>query len=717
MKNSYNIEPKSDLPDSEHSTTKVTLLPRANHTSSVSRLVQKLLPGEVLSKSKILLLAWLVALIALSQILSALQYQSSHFFGLVDGREQSVSFQYPVEIVSLSVVEGEQISVGRQILQVKRHDLNTQTEIIATEISEVKLQHQEYLATTTAKIKSLKSQQLAESAALDRKIKRLATRYRLNKELSSQLINQKTAPKGRSNVLLVELNSLKDSRRHTYNRYQAEIDNLKSQLASNTRPANAKISNLEKQQSELLRQHSALSVTAKFDGNVGSILFKIGEMVKPFKSIMTLHSSSQNIVKGYIHESILNDVAIDQIVWVKSFSSNQSELLVEGKVKSLGKRIIAYPDRLKRSRDVAAFGREVIIELQHKNPLLLSEKVIILLQAEESLFSLDSFKRLVSQWTVFSSAKADIREYDSSVDTDASSIHKRRSLSPILSRVESLIDRQIEASGVILDISSGNFLLISDESDIKPTVVYEMNLSGAIIAVRELENLNKIDDMESISQDNHHVYILASLSADKSGQSKKKRGKFVKLKSTDNGFRLVKAINFKRTLNRLIKSDDTSGELRELISTAIKNKTLDIEAHAVVNNQLYIGLKEPVDDNSNSLILKVDDVNSVFQNKTTSIKLWHSLDFSSITPSLSWRLSDFIFIDDRVLLLTVGNKKNHHSSALWSFDIAEQKLELKEIFQHARAEGISMTSRPGSFMIVFDGGGYKPSQYYLVDEI
>ena len=103
--------------------------------------------------------------------------------------------------------------------------------------------------------------------------------------------------------------------------------------------------------------------------------------------------------------------------------------------------------------------------------------------------------------------------------------------------------------------------------------------------------------------------------------------------------------------------------------------------------------------------------------KTTAIKLWHSLDFSYVTPDLNWRLSDFLFINDRVLLLTVGNKQNKDSSALWSLDVSEQRLQLIEIFENALAEGISTTGNPGKFMIVFDGGGNKHSKYYLIDEL
>lgn len=716
MKNRHNIEsnPGHSAPDIRPS--KVSLLPIANQTSGVGHLIQWLLPRGVLSKSKTLLFAWLLALAGTTQILFSLQHQSTHFFGLVDGKEQSVSFQYPVEIVSLPVVEGQQISAGRQILKVKRNDLTSQIDMLEAQINETYLKHQEYLATTAAAIKTLKAEQSTKSAELDRKIKRLMTRYQLNMELNSSIVNSKVPAKGKSNLLFQELESLKSSRHHTYRGYQAKIDNLQSQLKLKARPANAKISNLEKQKLELIRQQSSLNVAAKFDGNIGSILFKPGETVEPYKPVLTIHSSYQNIVKGYIHESLINDVAINQTVWVKPISKNQSDTVVEGKVKSLGKRIIAYPERLKRNSNISAFGREVIIELQQENPLLLSEKVIVLLQAERPLYLLDNIKRLVSKLSLFGIGDTKAAGNNSTANDIVISLEKQTNLNPIVSQIENIEAQNIEASGIIQNKHSNNFLLISDESDKKHPALYEMNLSGEITSVHKLQNIKNIDDMESISQDDQYIYLLTSLSVNKSGKHKKRRNRFVRLKPLKNDFRVNDELDFNLILKRLSESDNTSPKLSSLISTALKNKEIDIEAHAVIDNNLYIGLKKPLGDNGKSIIVKISDLHSIFENKKTSASLWQSIDFNSVSPDQNWQLSDFIMIDEQLFLLTVGDEPNIRSSAFWSFDIANQKLKLKKVFPNHSAEGISKTKTPGTFMIVFDGGGKENSQYYLFND-
>jgi multidrug resistance efflux pump len=154
------------------------------------------------------------------------------------------------------------------------------------------------------------------------------------------------------------------------------------------RPATAQLSKLEKRKNALLIEQSALKVKASAQAKIGSILYQPGDIVKAFDPVMTMHSTQPHSVKGYIHESVLNDVKIGQKVWIESLGGGSAlTTTIRGKVVSLGSRMVEYPDRLKHQSMTKSFGREVIVELDNENELLLSEKVKVSVNQPQSLLA------------------------------------------------------------------------------------------------------------------------------------------------------------------------------------------------------------------------------------------------------------------------------------------------------------------------------------------
>ena len=270
-------------------------------------------------KTGILLLAWVSALCGAGFLTLTFEGKSRQFFGIAGSREQSISFPYPVEITRVAVVEGEEVEQMTTLVKARRYDLTSEQAIIEDNIDEITSRQREYLAASLAELESLRAQQQTKLVEIDTQIQSLESRYKLNLNLMKDISGVNVNPENSNfSPLLAEVSGLKEKRRHVKMSLQAQIDNLQKQLQTDIRPADVQIAELEKRNVELQRQASDLNVYAKFDGSIGSVLYKPGEQVPPFDPILTLYSSSPSFIKGYIHEELLNEIKVGHRVWVRS---------------------------------------------------------------------------------------------------------------------------------------------------------------------------------------------------------------------------------------------------------------------------------------------------------------------------------------------------------------------------------------------------------------
>ena len=57
-------------------------------------------------------ICWVTALVGIFILSSSFSDKSVHFFGIAGEREQTINFQYPVEVVQSFVVEGKVVEQG-----------------------------------------------------------------------------------------------------------------------------------------------------------------------------------------------------------------------------------------------------------------------------------------------------------------------------------------------------------------------------------------------------------------------------------------------------------------------------------------------------------------------------------------------------------------------------------------------------------------------------
>ncbi|MEP1741611.1 MAG: hypothetical protein ABJI60_14335 [Kangiellaceae bacterium] len=708
---------KTLTPDLE--TNKLVKLVNRDDKNLLGRLRAFFRPANSGTKSRILVYAWFVAIILVSVLLMAIQTESTHFFGIVEGKQQAISFQHPVDIVKINVVEGQEVERGESLLQVRRNDLSSSIAILDDKISEIQLANSEFLATTKAKVKMLKAQQRAKYNELSTAINRLETRHKLNTKLQSKANSKVVDRISPNNILVSEMKDLKASRWHTNNSFQAQIDNLTEQLELDERPANAQLAELDKRKFELLRQQSELNVSALFLGSVGSILYKPGETVEPFKPIVTLHSANPNIVKGYIHESILNNIEIGQTVWVKSLSAKVKSRVYEGIVQSLGSRMIEYPIRLRRDKNVLSFGREVVVRVKDESRFLLSEKVIVSLAKPQSFLEIraideatDFIKRLVGLPTVKVLQNLLVER-----NINQSALTSIKSKSPLISSVS------FEASGIIPSKRENHYLVISDELVAGKPIIALMNRLGELTSALDLIGGPEIDDLESISYFKDSVYLMSSLSYSKRKKLKQKRRLLFQVVEKSESLEVVQHIDIYDKLVKFSTLERVNQKTKKLLSNRINNRDLEIESHFVDNNSLFIGLKSPRKDNSRIIILKISEIDSFMQGRLTNISIWKELDpyfndgsKSGDLKAEKWFLTDMALRGNELYLLTVDrsneNTKGQQKSAVWQFDTLSNTPSKRLVFEHRAAEGLLIDNAKNELIVVFDEGGEGNSKFF-----
>ncbi|BCG63591.1 MAG: hypothetical protein methR_P1319 [Methyloprofundus sp.] len=628
---------------------------------------------------------WVISLIGMFILSDSFSDKSQHFFGIAGEREQTISFQYPVEVVRVFGRAGAEIEQGAPILEVRRQQLNAELATISQEIRQHELQKQETNNTINSQLAGLSAKKQAIIADMDRQIHTLEFRLQINANMLNSMTENQVNP-----VVIndnTELADLKKKRRYLIAGVQAEIGHLTEQLHSSSRPIDAQINELYHRQRDLQRQDVSLKVTALFDGRIGNVNFKAGELVPPYQPIISVQSKIPRYVKGYIHENILNDVQIGQAVWVKSIAQHQAVPTIMGVVESLGKRIIEYPDRLKKNPMIPTWGREVVVRLNNlQHSLLFGEKVEVLLEHPP----------------LATAVALGISTANAAVNIPAVVL-------PITTNNSAVKLGTIEASGVVWNSQAGHYLLVSDEQHQGKPGVFIMQDEGVITARLKMRKNLDIDDLESISFDGDYVYILSSSSHSANGNLKSKRKKLVRFQYQDQQVIKQQAVDFYAILKD-IRDRQLSVDLMTFLNQAITEQTLDIESHFVENNTLYIGFKAPNIGSDNTLIIKIDNVDALFSGAMPHAEIWQTFKLLNPETGEPMRLSDMIHINDQLILLSTSPSVMKNS-VLWRYQLDSGKLTKIRQFHDLQAEGLAYNPEKSLLTVVFDEGSHLTSKY------
>jgi multidrug resistance efflux pump len=633
-------------------------------------------------------MVWGAAIVGAAALATSFHGKSEYFYGIVGSKEQVISFQYPVEIVKVHVVEGKGVATGQQLVEVKRYDLSAGQNTLQEQIKRVSLQKRESTNTLSSQVANLTAQRDASLADVDSQIHAIERKLTALESISG--IEKHSVPANPP-----ELIDLRQKRHSIEKASQAEIANLNSQLNAGSRPIDAQIAELQQIKTESQRQTEALKVGALFDGRVSSINFKVGELVPAYQPILTVHSRTPADIKGYIHENVLNEVKVGQTVWVKSIGSTPVNPTHEAVVEGLGNRIVEYPVRLRRNQAVTAWGREVVVKLKNEdNALLFGEKVELSLVKK-------------SDWpmhTLMGTANANTQSTRSNTK-----IQSDDSPRTMLSDNEKIQTDAVEASGIWWNANESHYLMVSDEVYDNKPAIFIVNENMRITQQLKMHSPIEMDDLESISSDGEYVYVLSSLSYNKNNKLKAKRKKLVRFKYHKDSVTSQQEVDLYEVLVDL-GNVQTKTRLSTFLQKALSEHSQDIEAHFVKDGNLYIGFKAPHGDSKTTVIVELSNVATLFSGQKVAGKIWKEIELNDPETGKPSHLSDMVIIKDKIYMLS-GTGKSVKNSFLWSYGLEDGKLSMRKKFPGVIAEGLAYRTDIGAMAVVFDEGNQKQSKY------
>lgn len=436
-------------------------------------------------------------------------------------------------------------------------------------------------------------------------------------------------------------------------------------------PLAIQLKSLKYQLGILEKEKNELYIFASFDGHIGSVNYKRGESVSPFTPIVTMHNKTPSFVRGYIHENIANGVIEDAVVEITTMTSNKG---IQGKVSSIGTRIIELPERFRRSESEKIWGREVMVRLPESNELLLGEKVF--LEVKEN------------------PTKVKKRSIADSVENLDEQVIEMTIPKSILKK------EKIEPSGIVYIKELNKYLVVSDDTYKNKPTIFIMDRYGNISKDKiKVKGLNKIKDVESITEDEEgYIYILSSLSVDKNGEIPKARRKLVKIKRTGLKLEMIGEVDLLSVILGHVK--EATPPWHSFVSNE-NEVVLDIEGMSIRDNELLLGLRNSVGRDNQVAVLSIKNLNSLFSSLDkvdVELRNHYILPVAS-EQDLNEGISDLFWVGDTLHIVTASNKGKNRGRIL---QVTSSGISVLREFNNNKPEGGTYNSTDNEYVIVFD---------------
>lgn len=312
--------------------------------------------------------------ILLWRISGNFQKESLIFYGFAENKETEINTEYPVEVKKIYVTTGQKVKAGMVLADTEQANLPKKREEAGFKIEELKAEKKQVTAELKGEIRQLKAQKRRRTGEIDSEIALLERKARQNRELLENVGGNATG----ESYIDAKIDALKLEKSLVTTPIDAEIDKLKAELKSAGNPQDARIRSLENEMDFYKNKTAKFALTAPSDGLIGNIHVKEAEFVPSFNTLITFYEENPTLVQGFVHESMILQVAIGDSLGV--VSSLHPEASCRGIVTGLGSRIVEIPSRLRKIQEIKTYGREILIKIPRKNSFLQKEKVILKLE-------------------------------------------------------------------------------------------------------------------------------------------------------------------------------------------------------------------------------------------------------------------------------------------------------------------------------------------------
>ena len=643
--------------------------------------------------------------------------ETTNFQGFAESNETIINSETSVSIKKVFVMEGDSVYKGQKLAELESQELSIRIADIRSQLLQIETKRGMSEKEIKSKILQNKAAERAVISELRAQIQTLENQLKINKELSDGLksvkIKKSASVKNPIEIQIESLESAIVDRRKEF----AEINRMYTKmLESGETPENVEAEKLRAELESLEKQNANMAVYAPFDGIVGSVFikngngekvfFKGGEKIAAYSPILSIVNKEPSFVKGYIPESNFSAIKIGDEVTI---SNTQTPQQITGVVTGLGGRIIPLPVRLLKNPNIALWGREIVVKIPENNGFILGEKVSI-------TYGSNVWDNLARAFSVTQSKL-------SAKERDKKKLNKSQNLTPAplqcgegentgneMCQVTSLqwdSKVKIEASGAVFVPETGKFLVVSDETEKKIPLLFEVSKNGETKTII-INNFNKINDLESITKEKENTYlIMSSLSYSKKGKLKPERRILARITFSGEAAQLEKAVDFYEILKGF--ADKSDSEAAIFLKKGFTEKTIDIEGMFVLENSLFIAFKNPL-FNENGIIFEISSYETIFAEKKISESQLKTI-FVDIPHER--RISDIYMISKDNFYFT-ASCNSEKCGGFYRFE--NGKSELVKEFPELKPEGITIDDG-GNFFIFFDLGQQENSKFINLGRI
>lgn len=639
--------------------------------------------------------------------------ETTNFQGFAESNETTINTEIPVSIKKVLVMEGDTVSKGQKLAEFESQDLSFRIATIRTQLLQLEAKKGMSKAEIQSKILQNKAQERAVISELDSQIKTLENQIKINRELAGGLksvrIKHDDSAKNPIEIQIEALKSAKEERRKEF----AETNRMyKRMLSEDYTPEKIETQKLTEELESLEKKNADMALYAPFSGIIGSVFnkngngervfLKGGEKVAAYSPVMSIINNEPSFVKGYIPESHFSAIKIGETVTI---TSTNNKTPISGVVTGLGGRIIPLPSRLLKNQNLPLWGREIVVKIPENNGFILGEKVNI--AYGKNIW--DNIAKLL-----FSYPNSEL----SAKEPYKKKLNKSKDLTPVPLRsgegdsglVEIVSDEplKIEASGAVFVEETGNFIVVSDETEKKQPLLFEVGKGGLAKRIK-IENLDKINDLESIAKESESSYlVMSSMSYSKKGKLKAERRILASFTLTQGKAELKNAVDFYEILKDF--AEKSEGTAADFLKKGIVEKSIDAEGMFVLENSLFIAFKDPLFEEK-GVIFEISDYKKIFSEKKISENQIQMTFIEDLPRDL--RISDIYMISKDRFYFT-ASCSDEKCGGFFKFENGRSSLIRN--FPEMKPEGIAV-DKNGNFFIFFDLGQKENSKFMNLGRI
>jgi len=327
-----------------------------------------------MKRLNIIYVAGFLLFILMGYVALHLQSKSVFFYGFAENKSTEVNHSNNVLIKKIYVNDGQKVKKGDILLDVINNEVNLKINEVDIDKQVLTVAEKLKRSSIENKIIDIQGEKAASIAKLRNEIKLLKKQKQINEELYKGL-NNIDKDEIQESKLSITIDQLQNRIAIIEKTKDSEIDYQKGLLRDLRKPNQLKSQNLDNKLEYLSDMKGKLSIYAPSDGLIGSISCEEGENISAFTKLLDFYNHNPTQVKGYVHESQILEVDINDTLEVAS--TLHPEIKVLGTVMGLGSRIVEIPERLRKIPDFKVYGREVLIRIPSDNKFLQKEKVML----------------------------------------------------------------------------------------------------------------------------------------------------------------------------------------------------------------------------------------------------------------------------------------------------------------------------------------------------